>query len=142
VEGGGSGGWAVKRALFEWCVAVGRQVSALQQRQQPIPAGLRLRQQLAHQLVFKKLHQTVGGRLRYFISGGAPLAQEIAEFFHAAGILILEAYGLTETCPGLTANCYAHYTFGTVGMALPGAELRIALDGEILRRAPHSAKGD
>jgi long-chain acyl-CoA synthetase len=91
--------------------------------------------------VFAKLHQAVGGRLRYFVSGGAPLAQEIAEFFHAAGMLILEGYGLTETCPALTANRYNHYKFGTVGMALPEVELRIAPDGEILARGPNIAKG-
>src|SRR5215475_1952249 len=141
VQAAGNSGSPLKRAIFQWCLRVGRQVSLLQQRRQPIPAGLRLRQRLAHQLVFKKLHQMVGGRLRYFISGGAPLAQDIAEFFHAAGILILEAYGLTETCPGLTANCYAHYKFGTVGRALPGVELRIAPDGEILARGPNIAKG-
>ena len=73
-------GSPLKRALFEWCVAVGRQVSALQQRRQPMPAGLRLRQRLAHQLVFKKLHQTVGGRLRYFISGGAPWPRKLRNF--------------------------------------------------------------
>jgi long-chain acyl-CoA synthetase len=141
VQDAGNSGSPLKRALFQWCVAVGQQVSALQQHRQPVPARLRLRQWLAYQLVFKKLHQTVGGRLRYFISGGAPLAQEIAEFFHAAGILILEGYGLTETCPALTANCYDRYKFGTVGMALPGVELRIAPDGEILARGPNIAKG-
>ena len=113
----------------------------MQQRRQPIPAGLRLRQRLAHQLVFKKLHQTVGGRLRYFFSGGAPLAQDIAEFFHAAGILILEGYGLTETCPALTVNRHDQYKFGTVGLALPGVELRLAADGEIVARGPNIAKG-
>ena len=141
VQAAGNNGSPLKRALFEWCVAVGRQVSALQQHRQPIPARLRLRQWLAHQLVFKKLHQTVGGRLRYFISGGAPLTQEIAEFFHAAGMLILEGYGLTETCPALAANCYDRYKFGTVGRALPDVELRIAPDGEILARGPNIAKG-
>jgi long-chain acyl-CoA synthetase len=141
VQAAGNSGTPLKRALFQWCVSVGRQVSTLQQRRQPIPAGLRLRQRLAHQLVFKKLHQSVGGRLRYFISGGAPLAQDIAEFFHAAGMLILEGYGLTETCPALTANCYDQYKFGTVGTALPGVELRIAADGEIVARGPNIAKG-
>ena len=141
VQAAGNSGAPLKRALFRWCVGVGRHVSTLRQRQQPIPTGLRLWQWLAHQLVFKKLHQTVGGRLRYFVSGGAPLAQDITEFFHAAGILILEGYGLTETCPALTANRYDHYKFGTVGTALPGVELRIAADGEIVARGPNIAKG-
>jgi long-chain acyl-CoA synthetase len=141
IQAAGTSGSLLKRALFQWCVAVGRQVSGLQQRRQPIPAGLRLRQRLAHQLVFKKLHQTVGGRLRFFVSGGAPLAQDITEFFHAAGILILEGYGLTETCPALASNSYDRYKFGTVGRALPDVELRIAADGEILARGRNIAKG-
>ena len=141
VQAAGNSGSALKRAIFQRCLRVGRQVSALQQRRQPIPAGLRLQQRLAHQLVFKKLHHSVGGRLRFFVSGGAPLAPEIAEFFHAAGMLILEGYGLTETCPALTANRYDHYKFGTVGTALPGVELRLAPDGEILARGPNIAKG-
>ena len=137
----GTSGSALKQAIFQWCVRVGRQVSALQQRQQPVPGWLRLQHQLAHKLVFHKLHEAVGGRLRYFISGGAPLAQDIAEFFHAAGMLILEGYGLTETCPALTANRYNHYKFGTVGTALPGVELRLAADGEIMARGPNIAQG-
>jgi len=137
----GTSGSSVKQAIFNWSVNVGRQVSALQQRGQPIPSGLRWKSALAHKLVFSKLHARVGGRLRYFVSGGAPLAQEIAEFFHAAGILILEGYGLTETCPALTGNRTDHYKFGTVGLPFPGVELRIAEDGEILAKGPNIAKG-
>jgi long-chain acyl-CoA synthetase len=131
----------VKQAIFNWSLNVGRQVSALQQRGQAIPSGLRVKHKIATKLVFSKLHARVGGRLRYFFSGGAPLAQEIAEFFHAAGILILEGYGLTETCPILTANRPDRYKFGTVGQPFPGVELRIADDGEILGRGPNIAKG-
>ncbi|MBM3222406.1 MAG: long-chain fatty acid--CoA ligase [Candidatus Tectomicrobia bacterium] len=141
VQAAGHSGSALKQAIFQWCIRTGQQVSARQQQRQSIPLGLQLRQRLAHQLVFKKLHHTVGGRLRYFVSGGAPLAQEIAEFFHAAGMLILEGYGLTETCPALTANRYDRYKFGTVGQAIPGVELRIAADGEILARGPNIARG-
>jgi long-chain acyl-CoA synthetase len=136
-----AGGSSTKKAIFAWSLNVGRQVSGLQQRGQPIPAGLRMKHKIATKLVFSKLHARVGGRLRYFFSGGAPLAQEIAEFFHAAGILILEGYGLTETCPILTANRPDRYKFGTVGQAFPGVELRIADDGEILGRGPNIAKG-
>lgn len=137
----GAAGSSVKRAIFNWCVGVGRQASRLQQQGQPLPPGLRLKRNLAHRLVFGKLHAAVGGRLRYFVSGGAPLAREIAEFFHAAGLLILEGYGLTETCPALTANRHDNYKFGTVGLALPGVELRLDDDGEILARGPNIARG-
>ena len=137
----GAAGSAVKQAIFNWCVGVGRQASRLQQQGQPLPMGLRLKQGLAHRLVFHKLHDALGGRLRYFVSGGAPLAREIAEFFHAAGLLILEGYGLTETCPALTANRHDNFKFGTVGRALPGVELRLDDDGEILARGPNIARG-
>ncbi|MCZ6873436.1 MAG: AMP-dependent synthetase/ligase, partial [bacterium] len=141
VMANGTSGSPIKQAIFRWAVAVGRQVSALQQHQKPIPALLQFKYKLAHKLVFHKLHQAVGGRLRYFISGGAPLAQEVAEFFHAAGMLILEGYGLTETCPALTSNRHDQYKFGTVGKALAGVELKLAADGEILARGPNIAKG-
>jgi long-chain acyl-CoA synthetase len=141
VMAAGTSGSPLKQALFRWSVGVGRQISTLQQGQQPVPHLLRWKHALAHKLVFHKLHQTLGGRLRYFVSGGAPLSQEIAEFFHAAGMLILEGYGLTETCPALTANRYDHYKFGTVGTALPGVEVRLAPDGEILARGPNIAQG-
>lgn len=141
VMANGTSGPPIKQAIFRWAVGVGRQVSTLQQQQQPIPALLQFKYNLAHKLVFHKLHQAVGGRLRYFISGGAPLAQEVAEFFHAAGMLILEGYGLTETCPALTGNRHDQYKFGTVGKALPGVEIKLAADGEILARGPNIAKG-
>ena len=137
----GAAGSAVKRVIFNWCVGVGRQASRLQQQGQPLPLGLSLKRHLAHRLVFSKLHEALGGRLRYFVSGGAPLAREIAEFFHAAGLLILEGYGLTETCPALTANRHDNYKFGTVGLPVPGVELRLDDDGEILARGPNIASG-
>ena len=137
----GAAGSAVKQAIFNWCVGVGRQASRLQQQGQPLPLGLSLKRNLAHRLVFHKLHDALGGRLRYFVSGGAPLAQEIAEFFHAAGLLILEGYGLTETCPALTINRHDNYKFGTVGLPVPGVELRLAADGEIQARGPNIAQG-
>ena len=137
----GAAGSAVKQAIFNWCVGVGRQASRLQQQGQPLPLGLSLKRNLANRLVFHKLHDALGGRLRYFVSGGAPLAREIAEFFHAAGLLILEGYGLTETCPALTANRHDNYKFGTVGLPVPGVELRLDDDGEILARGPNIASG-
>ncbi|GIX46198.1 MAG: AMP-dependent synthetase [Candidatus Tectimicrobiota bacterium] len=141
VQAAAASGSPLKKALFQWCVGIGRRVSRRQQQRQPVPLWLGAAYRLAHLLVFRKLHQAVGGRLRYFVSGGAPLAKEIAEFFHAAGILILEGYGLTESCPALTVNRLDRYKFGTVGLPLPGVEIRLAPDGEILARGPNVAKG-
>jgi long-chain acyl-CoA synthetase len=100
---------------------------------------LALRHRIAHKLVFAKLHAALGGRLQYAVSGGAPLSRDIAEFFHAAGILVLEGYGLTETCPVLTANQPTRFKFGSVGRPVFGVELKIAADGEILARGPNIA---
>ena len=132
-------GSPAKKKIFNWALAVGREVSRHQQRGQPLPPALALKRRVAHKLVFSKLHAALGGRLVWAVSGGAPLSREIAEFFHAAGILILEGYGLTETCPALTFNRPGRYKFGSVGQALPGVELKIADDGEILARGPNVA---
>ena len=129
----------LKKRIFYWALGVGRAMSRLQQARQAIPPTLRLKHRIAHRLVFAKLHQALGGRLRFAVSGGAPLSREIAEFFHAAGVLILEGYGLTETCPVLTFNRIDQFKFGSVGRALPGIELRIAPDGEVLARGPNIA---
>lgn len=130
---------APSRWLFDWALRVGRRVSRLEQAHRPVPGALRLQLGVAHRAVFAKLHQAFGGRLRFAVSGGAPLAREIAEFFHAAGILIVEGYGLTESCPVLTFNRIDHFRFGSVGQPIPGVELRIAGDGEILARGPNVA---
>ena len=132
-------GSPAKRKIFGWAVSVGRDVNRHQQRGQPVPATLELKRKLAHRLVFSKLHAALGGRLQWAVSGGAPLSRDIAEFFHAAGILLLEGYGLTETCPALTFNRPDRFKFGSVGQTLPGVQLRIAADGEILARGPNIA---
>ncbi|MEK6666060.1 MAG: long-chain fatty acid--CoA ligase, partial [candidate division NC10 bacterium] len=139
ILGGVEAGSPVKKKIFHWAMGIGRQVSRLQQAKQPIPGGLAFKHRVAHKLVFAKLHHALGGRLRFAVSGGAPLSREIAEFFHAAGILILEGYGLTETCPALTFNREDNFKFGSVGQALPGVELKIAADGEILARGGNIA---
>jgi long-chain acyl-CoA synthetase len=124
----------VRQKIFDWAFSVGRKVSALQQRKQPIPPLLAAQRAIAHKLVFQKIHAVLGGRLRFMVSGGAPLSKEIAEFFHAAGILICEGWGLTETCAAATVNDPSDYAFGSVGRPLPGIEVTIAPDGEILVR--------
>ncbi len=102
---------------------------------------LRLQQALAERLVFSKLKQRTGGRIRFFVSGGAALSRELGEFFEAVGITIIEGYGLTETSPVLTANRFDDYKFGTVGKPMPGVEIKIAEDGEILAKGPNIMRG-
>jgi long-chain acyl-CoA synthetase len=122
----------VKRALIEWALRVGRDASELRQAGRELPRGLALRHRIADRLVYSKVKERLGGRLRIGVSGGAPLAKEIIEFFHALDILILEGYGLTECTTAATVNRMSRFRFGTVGPPLPGVELRIADDGEIL----------
>jgi long-chain acyl-CoA synthetase len=125
----------VRRRLIDWAMGVGRRASALRQAGKPLPPGLAAQYRLAEKLVFSKVKARLGGRLRRPISGGAPLAKEIAEFFDAMGICILEGYGLTECTTAATTNTSERYRFGTVGPALPGFELALADDGELLIRS-------
>ncbi|HXG75074.1 MAG TPA: long-chain fatty acid--CoA ligase [Gaiellaceae bacterium] len=121
----------VRRRLIDWALPLGREVSRLQAEGEPVPRSLAVRHRLADRLVFSKVKARLGGRLRIAISGGAPLAQEIAEFFDAVGLRIVEGYGLTECTTACSTNRPDRYRFGTVGRALPGFEIRIADDGEI-----------
>ena len=134
-------GSSTKQKIFHWSVGVGAKVSqAIQRKRKPNPI-LSLKASIANKLVFQKLKAVTGGRLRFFVSGGAPLSKAIAEFFHAAGILILEGYGLTETSPVISVNQPDRWKFGTVGPIVPGVEVKIAEDGEILSRGPHIMQG-
>jgi long-chain acyl-CoA synthetase len=123
-----------RRRLIDWALSVGRRVSDRRQRGEPLPALLALQHRVADRLVYSKVKERLGGRFRVGISGGAPLAKNVMEFFHALDILILEAYGLTECTTGATGNRPSQLRFGTVGPALPGVELKIADDGEVLIR--------
>lgn len=102
---------------------------------------LRLVYRMAHVLVFRKIHEGLGGRVAFFISGSAPLAPEINKFFYSAGVQILEGYGLSETSPVVTANTLEAFKIGSVGVPMPGTEIRIADDGEILVRGPQVMEG-
>jgi len=125
----------LSRRVAGWALGVGYRVSRLRQAKQPVPPLLALQHRAADRLVYAKVKQRLGGRLRTAGAGGAPLSRDIAEFFHAIDILILEGYGLSEVTTAATVNRPTDFKFGTVGKALPGVEIRIAEDGEILLRS-------
>ncbi|RME35709.1 MAG: long-chain fatty acid--CoA ligase, partial [Deltaproteobacteria bacterium] len=128
-----SGPWLKKQVFFAALKACTRELH-LQQQGKPVPGWLARVCGLARARIFSRLREPLGGRIRFFVSGGAPLAQNVAEFFLAAGLPIYEGYGLTETCAGIAANCEGHVRLGTVGRCFPGTEISIAEDGEILIR--------
>ncbi len=127
----------IKKRLFESAFAAG--MRALPKRLREEDPGFMVR--LYDKLVFSKIRERLGGRFRYAVSGGAPLGKEVAEFFWAAGIPLLEGYGLTETSPVIAVNTPQAVRLGTVGQAIPGVEVKIAADGEILSRGPNIFKG-
>ncbi len=124
------------RMIFDWALKVGKKASRLEQAGRPIPPLLRLQRAVADRLLFRRIREVFGGRVRFFLSSAAPISVEILEFFHAAGMLILEGYGQTEVSCFCTMNRPDDYRLGSVGKALPGVELKIAEDGEILVRGP------
>ena len=124
-----------RRRLADWALCVGREVSELRQRGERLPRGLALRHRVADRLFYSKVKERFGGRLRFGISGGAPLAKEIAALFDALDILILEGWGLTECTTAATVNRPTRFRFGTVGPAMPGVEVETDADGELLIRS-------
>ncbi len=134
-------GPVLRRKIFFWALGVGQEMSRHLQAGTEPPSSLKMRHTVAFKLALHKVQARVGGRLRFMVSGGAPLPRSVAEFFHAAGILVLEGYGLTETASGTHVNRPERFKFGTVGLPFPGVETRIAEDGEILLRGPNIFKG-
>ncbi|MCU0244043.1 MAG: long-chain fatty acid--CoA ligase [Acidobacteria bacterium] len=132
---------ALRRRIFFWALKVGKAYGALKIEGRPIPGGLKARHAVAAKLVFSKIIAKTGGRVRFFVSGGAPLSRDIAEFFYAIGLVILEGYGLTETSPLLSINTFEAIRLGSVGRPAPRVDIRIAPDGEILARGPNIMKG-
>lgn len=131
----------LKKKIFFWALKVGRKYAQKKINKQKISPWLGFRYRLAYKLVFSKIVEKTGGRVRFFVSGGAPLSRDIAEFFYAMGILVIEGYGLTETSPVIAVNRLEDFRFGTVGKIVPGVEVKFAPDGEIWARGPNVMKG-
>jgi long-chain acyl-CoA synthetase len=137
-KGTAEGGWKAK--LFNWALHVGQQYAELKDKGEQVPPLLEIQQEVASRLVFKKWREGVGGRLRFFVSGGAPLSPALSYAFLGAGVVILQGYGMTETCI-VSANRPEDNRVGSVGLAFPGIELKTDSDGEILVRGPNLMNG-
>lgn len=131
----------VERTVSRWALAVGRRVSRAREAGRTVHPLWHAQYKVAGDQVFARLRDRLGGRLRFLVSGGAPLAAEVAAFFHAAGVLILEGYGLTETAPVVSVNRLDNFRFGTVGLPLSNVRVRLATDGEIMVKGPNVMRG-
>jgi long-chain acyl-CoA synthetase len=130
-----------KAQIFAWATKVGGEVARRRLAGESVPPLLAVQHKIADRLVFAKIRARFGGRVRFFISGAAALSREVAEWFYAAGILILEGYGLTETSAGSAVNRPTNFKFGTVGIPFPGTEFKVADDGEIMIKGPGVMEG-
>jgi long-chain acyl-CoA synthetase len=131
----------LKESIFNWAVRIGAKVAAQRQKRHPVRGILAIQAKLANALVFKKFHARMGGNIRLFVSGGAPLSPAAADFFVGANFPLVEGYGLTETAPVIAVNKIDHFKVGTVGPLVSSVECRIADDGEILVRGPQVSPG-
>jgi len=129
-----------KQRIFNWAIETGHKYM-IAKKEKSLSVALSLKRKVADKLVFSKLRDKLGGRLRFFISGGAALQREIGEFFEAIGIIILEGYGLTEASPIISGNRLADYKFGSVGKLLPGIQVKFGADSEILAKGPNVMMG-
>jgi long-chain acyl-CoA synthetase len=141
VQDGVAAGSPLKQKMFRWAEGVGREALPYKLRGEEPGGLLGLQLAIANGLVFRKIRERLGGRFEYAVSGGAPLGRDLAEFFWSMGIEIYEGYGLTETSPVISVNHPGRARLGTVGPIIPGIEVEIAADGEILTRGPHVMKG-
>ncbi len=131
----------LKKKLFMWGVKTGKEYRFITIEGKSPSIGLRIKHAIAYKLVLSKIRDLLGGRLNFFSAGGAPLAKEIEEFFFSANIFIAQGYGLTETAPCGSFNTPANFKFGTVGKPIPGNDIKIAEDGEILIKGDNVMKG-
>jgi long-chain acyl-CoA synthetase len=130
-----------KQKIFRWALKVAEERLPYRVEGKSLPLGLAIKSAIADKLIFSKIKARLGGRVQFVLSGGAPLSAELAAFFIGAGIEIFEGYGLTETSPVISVNRPDKRRIGSVGPLIPGVEVRIAPDGEILSRGPHIMKG-
>jgi len=130
-----------KQKVFYWGQKVGNRISELRERHKPIPFWLKLKYKIAYTVIFKKLQDRLGGRVTWMTASGAPTAEEIIRFFNAAGITVIQGYGMTECTAPATMQSLADYRIGTTGKPLPGMDIKIADDGEILIKGGNVIKG-
>ena len=142
IEAGVGAAPPIRQKIFRWAMSVGMETVPYVTKGEAIPAWLNFKRSIADKLVFSKLRERLGmDRISILLSGSAPLRSDVHEFFLAIGLTLLEAYGLTETCPGLTANRPGRIRIGTVGQAFKGVTLKLAEDGEVLAKGPNITSG-